>query len=111
MKKDEMYPQGWSHRKFFGARKAGANPAKQARKDDMMVDAVLHEEEKRKEEQAEVVINTNPAATASPVRQLIGRYNKMTEAQKQQIQEITEQYENDSLKVGSESVEQLTDTC
>ena len=43
MEKDELYPPGWTHRKFFGARQAKENTAKQARTDDQIVNEVLKE--------------------------------------------------------------------
>ena len=42
MEKSEMYPPGWCHRKFFAPRKS-ANPAKQPRKEDNIVQQVLQE--------------------------------------------------------------------
>ena len=40
---DKMYPPGWCHRKFFAPRQS-TNPAKQARKDDGIVQEVIQEQ-------------------------------------------------------------------
>ena len=48
MERDDMYPAGWCHRKFFAPRRSG-NPAKQPRKDDAIVQEVM-QEQKRMEE-------------------------------------------------------------
>ena len=53
MDMDTMYPPGWTHRKYFGARKAKDNPAKHARKDDI-VDAVINEHERRNAEEEQM---------------------------------------------------------
>ena len=49
MERDDMYPAGWCHRKFFAPRN---NPAKQPRKDDAIVQEVI-QEQRRKEEERE----------------------------------------------------------
>ena len=46
-----MYPPGWCHRKFFAPRQSG-NPAKQARKDDGIVQEVIKEQQLLKENQS-----------------------------------------------------------
>jgi hypothetical protein len=48
MERDEMYPAGWCHRKFFAPRRSD-NPAKQPRKDEGIVQEVI-QEQKRMEE-------------------------------------------------------------
>ena len=55
MQKDEMYPAGWCHRKFFAPRNS-VNPAKQPRKEEGVVQEVLNEQQrldeaKRQEEE------------------------------------------------------------
>ena len=50
MEKDELYPPGWTHRKFFGPRKAKENPAKHARMDDQLVTEALKEKERKEAE-------------------------------------------------------------
>jgi hypothetical protein len=50
MEKDELYPPGWTHRKFFGLRKAKENPAKHARMDDQLVTDALMEKERKEAE-------------------------------------------------------------
>ena len=47
MEKDELYPPGWTHRKFFGARASKDNPAKHSRQDDLIVNEVMREEENK----------------------------------------------------------------
>ena len=47
MENDELYPTGWTHRKFFGPRKSKENPAKHARMDDQLVAEVLKEQERK----------------------------------------------------------------
>ena len=51
MEKDELYPSGWTHRKFFGPRKAKENPVKHARMDDQLVSEVLKEQERKQLEE------------------------------------------------------------
>ena len=51
MENNQMYPPGWCHRKFFAPRQAG-NPAKQARKDDGIVQEVIKEQQLLKENQS-----------------------------------------------------------
>ena len=53
MDRDEMFPPGWSHRKFFGAPGSGnsGNPAKQARTDDGVVTQVMKEIERKEVEE------------------------------------------------------------
>ena len=51
MEMDQMYPPGWSHRKYFGARQAKDNPAKHPRKDDTLVDEVMQEQEQLRAEE------------------------------------------------------------
>ena len=46
MEKDELYPPGWTHRKFFGPRKAKDNP-KHTRGDEHIVNEVIAEEQKK----------------------------------------------------------------
>ena len=41
MEKDELYPPGWTHRKFFGPRKG--TQSKPARQDDQIVNEVINE--------------------------------------------------------------------
>jgi hypothetical protein len=48
MEKDEMYPAGWCHRKFFAPRRSG-NPAKQPRKEDSLVQEVIQEQQRKEE--------------------------------------------------------------
>ena len=45
--KDELYPPGWTHRKFFGPRKSAQN--KSARQDDQIVTEVINEKAKENE--------------------------------------------------------------
>ena len=54
MEKDELYPPGWCHRKFFSPRQT-ANPAKQARKDDGIVQEVIQEQQRKEEANRQVV--------------------------------------------------------
>ena len=44
MEKGELYPPGWTHRKFFGPRKSAQN--KSARQDDQIVTEVINEKAK-----------------------------------------------------------------
>ena len=46
MERDEMYPAGWAHRKFYGASNANQNSAKQPRLDDALVEEFNQEHEK-----------------------------------------------------------------
>ena len=48
MEQDDMYHTGWVHRKFFGARKAKENSAKQPRLDDQLVQEHLQEQERER---------------------------------------------------------------
>ena len=48
MEKDEMYPTGWCHRKFFAPRRA-ENPSKQPRKEDNVVIEAIKEQERLEE--------------------------------------------------------------
>ena len=45
MENDELYPPGWKHRRFFGARKRKENQAKKGRVEPDQVDAMLRERE------------------------------------------------------------------
>ena len=54
MEKDELYPPGWCHRKFFSPRQT-ANPAKQARKDDGIVQEVIKEQQRKEEANRQAV--------------------------------------------------------
>ena len=51
MEKDELYPSGWTHRKFFGPRKSKENPAKHARMENQIVTDVLNEKERNQKEE------------------------------------------------------------
>ena len=53
MEMDNMYPPGWTHRKYFGARTAKDNPAKHARKDDIVL-AVIDEHQRKKAEEEQL---------------------------------------------------------
>ena len=48
MEKDNMYPAGWCHRKFFAPRRSD-HPAKQPRRDDSLVQEVIKEQQRKKE--------------------------------------------------------------
>ena len=48
MEKDEMYPTGWCHRKFFAPRRP-ENPSKQPRKEDNVVLEAIKEQERLEE--------------------------------------------------------------
>ena len=48
LEKDEMYPSGWCHRKFFAPRSSG-HPAKQQRKDEGVVQQVIQEQQRMEE--------------------------------------------------------------
>ena len=48
MDKDEMYPTGWCHRKFFAPRRTG-NPSKQPRKEDSVVQEAIKEQQRLEE--------------------------------------------------------------
>jgi hypothetical protein len=50
MEQETMYPSGWVHRKFFGARKAKDNTSKQPRLDDKLVQEYHEEQEKKRVE-------------------------------------------------------------
>ena len=62
-----------------------------------MVDALLQENGRMEVEQEQVTEDINQTMSSpvpSPVKHLISRYNNLTEAQKQQIEEITKQNES-----------------
>ena len=44
-----MYPSGWCHRKFFAPRKS-ANPAKQPRRDEDIIQEVIKEQQRKDED-------------------------------------------------------------
>ena len=47
MDKDEMYPTGWCHRKFFAPRQGRTdNPSKQPRKEDNVVQEAIKEQQR-----------------------------------------------------------------
>ena len=48
MEKNEMYPPGWCHRKFFAPRRS-PNPAKQPRKEDNIVQQVIQDQQRAAE--------------------------------------------------------------
>ena len=48
MDKDEMYPTGWCHRKFFAPRRTD-NPSKQPRKEDSVVQEAIKEQQRLEE--------------------------------------------------------------
>ena len=48
MEQDDMYPAGWVHSKFYGARNAHLNSAKQPRLDDVLVEEFNQEQEKKR---------------------------------------------------------------
>ena len=52
MEKDELYPSGWTHRKFFGPRKSKENNT--AREDDKLVTEVMNEQERKQAEERRV---------------------------------------------------------
>ena len=47
IEKDELYPSGWCHRKFFAPR--SSQPAKHARKDDTVVQEAIKEQQRQEE--------------------------------------------------------------
>ena len=49
MENPELYPEGWRHRRFFGSRKA-REKNKKARTEENVVDEIMKEVEKEKEE-------------------------------------------------------------
>ena len=76
MEKDDMYPAGWCHRKFFFPRSSG-HPSKQLRKDDQIVQDVIQEQQrteegKRQEQEDRLrmdVEEQSPSATAPVAEQ------------------------------------------
>ena len=77
MEKDELYPPGWTHIKFFWPRKAKENPAKHAREDDLIVSEVLMEEKQKKAEEERL-------AEEEKLRQEAARLD----AEKKQMEEL-----------------------
>ena len=69
MEKDELYPPGWCHRKFF-APKQPKNTAKQPRKDSGIVEEVLREvmrkEGAKNSQQADQEVGLVPSAPTAP---------------------------------------------
>ena len=56
MEKDELYPGGWTNRKFFGLRKAKENP-KQARGDELIVAEVIADEQRKLSEEKKQAVD------------------------------------------------------
>ena len=98
MEKDELYPPGWTHRKFFGARAANTNPAKQGRQDDLIVNEVMREEERKKVEESRL----------SEERKLREEASRL-DAEKMQmdLDKITEEENEAEKKLAAELAETL----
>ena len=72
IEKDELYPSGWCHRKFFAPR--SGQPAKQARKDEAVVQEAIKEQQRLKEaekqeqeDRSRAVAEENVAKASAPV--------------------------------------------
>ena len=66
MEKDELYPCGWSHRRFFGPRRS-ADRNSATRKDDALIRQVLQELEKERGKQAEAAKGVETTVTDQSV--------------------------------------------
>ena len=64
LEKDEMYPAGWCHRKFFAPRRS-VQSAKQARTDGGLVDEVIKEQQRLDEAARQVIEDNVSLATGS----------------------------------------------
>ena len=64
MEKDEMYPPGWRHRKFFGSRK---RVEKKARTENNSMETLVIQEEQRNRVRADQEVEDTLAEVSGPV--------------------------------------------